>query len=710
MATCGRGCLPAVRLCHRLTRLKTLQVDVMATSLKRCLTTLDLALLGVGGMVGSGLYVLTGTVAKETAGPAVVLSFLMAGVASLLAALCYAEFGARVPRTGSAYMFTYVSVGEIWAFLIGWNVILEYMIGGAAVARAWSGYLDAIFDHRIQNFTETHVMRWDAPFLARYPDLLASGVLLLASFVISFGVRVSSWLNHIFSAVSMAVIAFVLVFGFALADPQNWGAREGGFAPFGLSGVMAGTATCFYAFVGFDVIAASSEEARDPQKAIPMATAIALGLAATAYVLVSAVLTLMVPWHSLDPNSALADAFYRRGYSWAGFIVAVGSICAMNTVLLSNLFSLPRIVYAMAEDGLFFSVFARVNPVTKVPVVAILVFGGLMALMALLFDLEALVQFLSIGTLLAYTFVAASVIVLRFQPERTHASDGGGQKTDASSSTSASVTPSPGVVTTATTTPSAPPPPPPPPRPLDETLTLTSPDGSEPKEYESFSDKLQLVERDRYHADGTGAGGVGAERRPTGHLRARWEPYLGRALDGLDSGQAVTLAVAMLMVSAVSLCSVLVFGSGPLRLPTWSFGLLLTLFSLTFLLSLALIWAHQQSPDLKTFQVPLVPFVPGLSILLNVFLMLKLSPLTWIRFTVWLAAGLLVYFGYGIWHSKEGLREREQQDVDVAARYVVLPSGSLVETVQSVQPEGQEHTHTHTHARAHAHGLHAGPQ
>ncbi len=336
MASCVSGCSPVVRFCQKLNRLKTLEEDVMATSLKRCLSTVDLALLGVGGMVGSGLYVLTGTVAKDTAGPAVVVSFIIAGVASLMAALCYAEFGARVPKTGSAYMFTYVSVGEIWAFLIGWNVILEYMIGGAAVARAWSGYLDSIFNHRIQNFTESHLMRWDVPFIAHYPDLLAAAILLIASFFVSFGVRVSSWLNHIFSAVSMVVIVFILVFGFVLADPANWSAREGGFAPFGLSGILAGTATCFYAFVGFDVIAASSEEASNPQKAVPAATAISLGLAATAYVLVSTVLTLMVPWHTLDPNSALSDAFFRRGYSWAGFIVAVGSICGEYELVVDS--------------------------------------------------------------------------------------------------------------------------------------------------------------------------------------------------------------------------------------------------------------------------------------------------------------------------------------------------------------------------------------
>ncbi|XP_048855922.1 cationic amino acid transporter 4 isoform X1 [Brienomyrus brachyistius] len=646
MATHTPGCAPAVRLCQKLNRRKTLEADMMATSLKRCLSTLDLALLGVGGMVGSGLYVLTGTVAKETAGPAVVLSFLIAGVASLMAALCYAEFGARVPKTGSAYMFTYVSVGEIWAFLIGWNVILEYMIGGAAVARAWSGYLDSIFNHAIQNFTETHIMQWNVPFIAHYPDLLAAAILLLATIFISFGVRVSSWLNHIFSTISICVIVFILIFGFMLAEPANWSQKEGGFAPFGLSGIMAGTATCFYAFVGFDVIAASSEEAKNPQRAVPVAIAISLALAASAYILVSTVLTLMVPWHTLDPNSALSDAFFRRGYSWAGFIVAIGSICAMNTVLLSNLFSLPRIVYAMAEDGLFFSVFSRVNPVTKVPVIAIQVFGCLMALLALIFDLEALVQFLSIGTLLAYTFVAASIIVLRFQPEKA-ASTSGSSNTHQEAS------------------------------PTDLEPQTTAQESGELKEYESFSDKLQLVEQEKQSR----------ERRAAGQLKARWEPYLGHMLGDCEPGEVVAFSVLALMVSGLSLCAVLVFGSNALQLPLWSISLLVLVFGLAFLLSLALIWVHEQQVNTKTFQVPLVPFIPGTSILLNVFLMLKLSPLTWVRFIIWLVVGLTVYFSYGMWHSKEGQRERPPQDL--AARYVVLPSGSLVETVQTVQPDAQ---------------------
>ncbi|XP_075390603.1 cationic amino acid transporter 4 [Tenrec ecaudatus] len=613
------------RFCKKLNRLKPLEESTMDTSLRRCLSTLDLTLLGVGGMVGSGLYVLTGTVAKEMAGPAVLVSFAVAAVASLLAALCYAEFGARVPRTGSAYLYTYVSMGELWAFLIGWNVLLEYLIGGAAVARAWSGYLDAIFSHQIRNFTETHLGIWDVPLLARYPDFLAAGILLLASTFVSFGARVSSWVNHTFSAISLVVIVFIIILGFVLARPHNWSQEEGGFAPFGFSGIMAGTATCFYAFVGFDVIATSSEEAQNPRRAVPLAIAISLSLAASAYILVSTVLTLMVPWHSLDPDSALADAFFRRGYSWAGVIVAVGSICAMNTVLLSNLFSLPRIVYAMAADGLFFQVFARIHPRTQVPMVGIVVFGVLMALLALLLDLEALVQFLSIGTLLAYTFVATSIIVLRFQKASPPSS-----------------------------------PSPPSPGPLS-------------KEHNSFSDQLQLVST-----------GLASATEP-GQLRPAFRRYLG-FLDRCGPGAAVTWAVGILVASAITLGCVVVFGDSVLSLPGWAYILLILVSGSMFLLSLLVLAAYQQQHQQDTFRIPLVPLIPALSILLNVCLMLKLSYLTWLRFCIWLLVGLTVYFGYGIGHSKENLREPLGL---TTTRYVVFPSGSLEGTVQAVQPTGQ---------------------
>ncbi|XP_014635182.1 PREDICTED: cationic amino acid transporter 4-like [Ceratotherium simum simum] len=357
------------RFCQKLNRLKTLEESTREMSLQRHLTTLHLTLLGVSGVMGFGLYVFMCTVAKEMAGPAVIVSFSMAAVASLLASFCYVEFGARPPGRGSAYLFTYVSMGELWAFLIGWNVLLRCLIGSAAMARTWSSYLDAIFSHQIRSFTDGHVGIWQVPFLAQYPDFLAAGIILLASTFILCGARVSSWLNRTFSAISLVVILFTIILGCVLARPHNWSTEEGGFVPFGFSGIMAGAATCFYTFVGFDVIVGSSEVAQNPQRAMPMAIVISLGLAAGTYILTSTVSTLMVPWHSLDPDSALSDAFYQRGYSWAGFIVTAGAISAMTTLLLRILIFLPRMVYATAADGLFFQVFAHVRPGMQVSVV-----------------------------------------------------------------------------------------------------------------------------------------------------------------------------------------------------------------------------------------------------------------------------------------------------------------------------------------------------
>nr|XP_044631675.1 cationic amino acid transporter 4-like [Equus asinus] len=593
-----------VRFCQKLNRLKPLEESTTEMPWEHRLTTLDLTLLGVGGMVGSGFYVLTGPVAKEMAGPAVLVSFSIAAVASLLAGLCYAEFGVRVPGRGSAYLFTYVSMGELWAFLVGWTVLLQCLISGAAVASAWSSYLDTIFSHRIRSFTVAHVGIWQVPVLAKYPDFLAAGMVLLASAFISCGGRVPSWLNHVLLLINLLVILFIIILGFVLARPHNWSADEGGFEPFGFSGIMAGAATCCYAFVGFEVIAVASVEAQNPKRAVPMAIAISLGLVASAYILASTVLTLMVPWHSLDPDWVLTDAFYQRGYSWAGFIVAAGAICAMNTVLLRILYFLPHVVCTMAADGLFFQVFTHVHPWNKVSIVGILVFGVLMALLALLLDLRGLFQFLSITVLLAYTFLATGIIVLCFHKS-------------------------------------------PPASSLDT------------------------------------AGSVGSEQASApepGQLRPALRPYLG-FLGGYRPGAAVAWALGVLVSSAVTLDCVLVFGGSALHLPPWGHTLLLLLSSVVFLLSLLVLGAHQQQHREDAFQVPMVPVTPALSILLNIFLILQLSYLAWLGLAIWLLIGLTVYFGYGIWHSKENQQELPG---------LTATHGSLEETAQALQPLSQD--------------------
>ncbi|XP_058136999.1 cationic amino acid transporter 4-like [Dasypus novemcinctus] len=609
--------------CRKLNRLKPLEESTTETSPSRGLSTLDLTLLGVGGMVGVGLYVLVGIVARQMAGPAVLVSYMVAAVAALLAALCYTEFGARVPGPGSAYLFTYVSVGELWAFIIGWNVLFEYLIGGIAMAQACSGYLDSMFNYQIRYLTRTHISTWQVPFLAPYPDFLASGIILLASAFLSYGARISSWLIHTFTVIKLCVILFIAVMGFSLASLENWSMKEGGFAPFGFSGIMAGAAICFLAFQGFGIITASSKKAQNPQKAVPMAIAISLGLVATAYTLVSTVLTLMVPWHSLDPVSALAFAFYQRGYSWAGHIVTAVSFCAIIMTLHSILFFLPHLVYTMAAGGLFFQVFAHVHPRTQVPVMSTLVCGVLMALLALVLDLYALVQIFFFGSLLTYTFVAASTIRLRFQKAS-------------------------------------------PPRSLGPASRDLEANSSVP---------LQLVSDE--HASGP----------EPGQLRQALRPYLG-FLGECSQGTAVAWALSLLVASAIALNGVLIFGDSVLHLPHWSYILLALLSGVTFLLSLTVLAVHQQEHLQDTFQVPLVPLTPALSILLNICLMLNLTYLPWLCFFVWLLIGLTVYFGYGIRHSKENLREPREQ-ASVHTRYGVAQC-SLEEMVQAMQPPAQE--------------------
>lgn len=215
--------------------------------------------------------------------------------------------------------------------------------------------------------------------------------------------------------INIGVIVFVSGFGFYWADYRNW-TDYGGFTPFGFSGILSGAATCFYAYVGFDSIATSGEEARDPSFSIPVATFVSMAIVSLGYICVSAALTLMVPYTLINPTAALPDAFAAHGITWARIVISVGALAGMTTTLFGSLFSLPRGVYAMAQDGLLFKIFARVNEKTQVPLVTIGVCGLFSAIVALLFDIEKLVEFMSIGTLMAYTIVSAAVIILRYRP------------------------------------------------------------------------------------------------------------------------------------------------------------------------------------------------------------------------------------------------------------------------------------------------------
>ncbi|XDB60434.1 hypothetical protein ABFV05_014050 [Capra hircus] len=407
--------------------------------MSRCLNTLDLVALGVGITLGAGVYILPGEVTRNKAGPAIVISFLVAALSSVLSGLCYAEFGARAPGSGSAYLYSYVTMGELCAFVTGWNLLLSYAITIASVARAWSSTFDSLIgNHMSQALRGTFPLHVPS-FLAKYPDFLALGVVLVMMGILVLGARESALVNKWFTGINILVLGFIIVSGFIKGDLHNWQLTEqdyalaaagsndssslgppgsGGFAPFGFDGIFRGAATCFFGFVGFDAIATTGGEAQDPQRSIPFSIVVSLLICFLAYFGVSAALTLMVPYYQIHPESPLPQAFLHIGWGPARYVVVVGTFCALSSSLLGTMFSMSRVTYAMADDRLLFQGLAQIHPRTLTPIMAILASGTLAGLMALLFKYTDLVDLVSVGTLFVYSLVAFSVLVLRYQPDQ----------------------------------------------------------------------------------------------------------------------------------------------------------------------------------------------------------------------------------------------------------------------------------------------------
>ncbi|XFG10157.1 hypothetical protein AB1E19_013781 [Capra hircus] len=407
--------------------------------MSRCLNTLDLVALGVGITLGAGVYILPGEVTRNKAGPAIVISFLVAALSSVLSGLCYAEFGARAPGSGSAYLYSYITMGELCAFVTGWNLLLSYAITIASVARAWSSTFDSLIgNHMSQALRGTFPLHVPS-FLAKYPDFLALGVVLVMMGILVLGARESALVNKWFTGINILVLGFIIVSGFIKGDLHNWQLTEqdyalaaagsndssslgppgsGGFAPFGFDGIFRGAATCFFGFVGFDAIATAGGEAQDPQRSIPFSIVVSLLICFLAYFGVSAALTLMVPYYQIHPESPLPQAFLHIGWGPARYVVVVGTFCALSSSLLGTMFSMSRVTYAMADDRLLFQGLAQIHPRTRTPIMAILASGTLAGLMALLFKYTDLVDLVSVGTLFVYSLVAFSVLVLRYQPDQ----------------------------------------------------------------------------------------------------------------------------------------------------------------------------------------------------------------------------------------------------------------------------------------------------
>ncbi|WP_128374808.1 amino acid permease [Streptomyces cavernae] len=402
-------------------------------ALRKSLSALDLTVFGVGVIIGTGIFVLTGKVAKETAGPAVSLAFVAAGVACALAALCYAEFASTVPVAGSAYTFSYASLGELPAWIIGWDLVLEFALGTAVVAVGWSGYIRSLMDNAGWQMPEALAGREGAEGFGF--DILAAALVLVLTGILVLGMKLSARVTQLVVAIKVTVVLIVIIAGAFLVKGANYDpfipktqtVEAGsnlqapliqvifGWAPsnFGVLGIFTAASVVFFAFIGFDIVATAAEETRNPQRDMPRGILGSLLICTMLYVLVSIVVTGMQHYSRLSVDAPLADAFKSTGHPFFAGVISFGAAVGLTTVCMILLLGQTRVFFAMSRDGLLPRFFSVVHPRFKTPHRPTILLGVIIAILAGFTSLSELAELVNIGTLFAFIVVAISVIILR---------------------------------------------------------------------------------------------------------------------------------------------------------------------------------------------------------------------------------------------------------------------------------------------------------
>lgn len=391
-----------------LFRKKQISSAAPTDSLKRVLGAMDLTLLGVGAVIGTGVFVLTGVAAAEYAGPALILSFIIAGLACVFAALCYSEFAAMIPQSGSAYTYGYVAFGELLAWVLGWDLVLEYGLASSAVASGWSGYFQSLMAGFGLHLPTAITSAFD-PAKGTYIDLPAVIIVLLVTLLLTRGVKESAKFNSIMVAIKVAVVLLFIVVGVWYVEPSNWQP----FMPFGTSGVVAGAAVVVFAYFGFDAVSTAAEEVKNPQRNLPIGIISALAICTVLYIAVSLILTGIVPFEMLNVKDPVAFALRFIQQDWAAGFISLGAIVGITTVLVVMMFGQTRLFYAISRDGLLPKKLSSVSPKSQVPITSTWVTGSLVAIFAGFVPLNKLAELTSIGTLFAFATVSLGVAVLR---------------------------------------------------------------------------------------------------------------------------------------------------------------------------------------------------------------------------------------------------------------------------------------------------------
>ncbi|GCE22330.1 amino acid permease [Dictyobacter kobayashii] len=408
--------------------------------LKRELKALDLLVFGIGMIIGTGIFVLTGIAAATKAGPAIVLSFVVSGITCAFAALCYAEFASSVPVAGSTYTFAYASLGEIVAWIIGWDLLLEVIVGASAVSVSWAKYFNTIL-HYIGIQLPTSLTGGQPVIAGLNINLLATCIALLLTIVVTIGIRESARFNLVVTSIKLAVVVFFIIFGLFFIKAANWvpfippagpaphpanAGSSNGFldqplialilgqqSAFGFQGIITGAAVVFFAYIGFEIVSTTAEETRNPQRDMPIGILGSLLVCTVLYIAVSFVLTGMVSYKQLNTEAPMATAFTLVGQGWAAVLVSIGAICGLTSVIMVQLLGASRVFFAMSRDRLLPAWFARTHPRFRTPYRINIIIGCLVAIIATITPIQELADLVNYGTLLAFILVSIAVIVLR---------------------------------------------------------------------------------------------------------------------------------------------------------------------------------------------------------------------------------------------------------------------------------------------------------
>lgn len=559
-----------------LTRRKTDDFVPSDSPFRRCMNVFDLTALGIGGLIDAGLYVVIGQLAHSVAGPAIIVSFLIAAVASLLAGMSYAEFASRVTRSGSGYIYTYVAMGEIWAFVAGWCMITEYVLSAASLASACSQYINFLSNGSVYDYFTEEFGVWNAPALASFPDLLALALVFLATLIVCLGVRESKLVLDITVFGNLLIVTFIIFVGSYYANVEHWSTMEK-FAPYGWSGIFTAASSCFYCFIGFDSIPSASEEAINPTVSVPLAILLSLGISLFLYIGVIVVLTMMVPYYQLKDLAPIAEAFAKRGFAASKYIVSVGALCAMLSSLLAACFATPRLIYSVAYDGLIFGCFTKINKDRQIPLRAVAASGLLSALLAFLFDMRQLVEMMGFMTLITYTTVSISVILTRYQ---------------------------------------------------------TNPDwvGYE----EQLLERTQSWLRDLLKKKKKGLSDDYKKLPQSGSDSVTTACH---ASPNECSNTIVNVTVAIMILSMFAVCVYLRTWISSTDNIDASTIFAVSLYGSVTVTCLIVLQFQPKNGATFSFMVPCVPLVPALSILINIFLLTLFHPRTYIRSTIWITIG-----------------------------------------------------------------------